>query len=91
MTVTQDDSGLVRTHDEALTVLVWAVPGARVQLHDVRPGPGSERARRYTVTLERLGHYELTQADVYALPMNALALAAQAKRVADAAARAAGE
>ena len=89
MTVTQDDSGLVRTHDEALTVLVWAVPGAAVDVVPLRPGPGAERARRYVVTLARLGHREVSTMDVYALPMRADALAKRARELADTAAKAA--
>ena len=89
MTATTNDDDMVRTHDEAAQVLRWAVPGAAVDVVPMRPGPGAERARRYVVTLARLGHREVSRIDVYALPMRADALARRARELADTAAKAA--
>lgn len=86
--ITQLDDGLVRTHDEAAQVLRDAVPGARVDVVDVQPGPGSERARRYVVTLDRVGLRPVSKLDVYALPMKASALMKRARDLADAAVKA---
>ncbi len=83
MNVRDDD--LVQTHDDALAVLRSAVPGARVTTERLR----ESLARRYVVTLERVGHRELSQGDVYALPIEASALAGRARTLADAAVSAA--
>ncbi len=54
--ITTRDDGLVRTHDEAQSLIRAAVPGARVVFDRIaRPGDAGtdSRARRYTVLVER--------------------------------------
>lgn len=89
MTATCNDDGLVRSHEEAAAVLRSSVPGARVTIERVRPGDGAEAARRYVVTLERVGHRPLSLGDVYALPTEVENLADRARTLADKAVRAA--
>lgn len=79
------EDGLVRTHDEALSVLRRAVPGAHVETYPTR----EHLARSYVVTLERIGHARLSESDVYALPIEVDALTERARKLADAAVRAA--
>lgn len=83
--ITTTDDDIVRTHDDALFVLRGAVPGARVETIELR----EPLARRYVVTLERVGYRELSQGDVYALPIEASELASRARQLADAAVSAA--
>jgi hypothetical protein len=83
--VTTED--LVRTHDAARDLLTYAVPGARVKIWRVRGG--SDRARGYSVTVERLGHKHTSAADAYALPCPVSKLYEHAKRLAETAATAA--
>ena len=85
MTATCNDDGLVRSHEEAAAVLRFSVPGARVAIERVRPGDGAEAARRYVVTLERVGHRPLDE--TYALPTEAENLADRARTLADKAVR----
>lgn len=87
MTATCNGDGLVRSHEEAAAVLRFSVPGARVAIERVRPGDGAEAARRYVVTLERVGHRPLSLGDVYALPTEAENLADRARTLADKAVR----
>lgn len=89
MIATCNDDGLVRSHEEAIALLRTTVPGARVEVHRVAPGDGAEAARRYVVTLERVGHRPLSLGDVYALPTEAENLADRARTLADKAVRAA--
>lgn len=91
--ITTRDDGLVRTHDEAQSLIRAAVPGARVVFDRIaRPGDAGtdSRARRYTVLVERAGWRRVTDGDVYSLPCVAQALARRARDVADAALTAAG-
>jgi hypothetical protein len=83
--MTMHDDDLVWTHDGALSVLRYAVPGARIATIALR----EPLARRYVVTLERVGHREISQGDVYALPIEASELASRARQLADAAVAAA--
>jgi hypothetical protein len=83
--VTADD--LVYTHDAARDVLTYAVPGACVKIWRVTGG--SDRARGYSVTVERLSHRYVSAADSYALPCPVNALRQHAKQLAETAASAA--
>lgn len=79
--ITARDDDMVRTHDEALSLLRESVPGARVALI---PAPqAGDRVRRYAVTLERVGHLPSTASDVYSLPCRAAPLARRAREIAD--------
>ena len=84
--ITTLDDGLVRSHEEALQLLLYALPGARVTLATVAV-PGSERAaastRRYDVVLPRIGREPITTASVYSLPCDAARLAQGARAEAD--------
>lgn len=76
----------VRTHDDALALLTYAVPGARVTLAPVRdPGTGAAglATRRYEITVERAGRAPVTTCDVYCLPCHAGTLARGARLAAD--------
>lgn len=89
--ITTPDDGMLRTHDEALQLLRYAVPGARVALHPVAL-PGSTKAnaaaRRYTVTVPRVGAEPLETADIYTLPTPAAPIARRVRDLADYALRA---
>lgn len=84
--VTAPDDGWLRTHDEARELLTYAVPGARVTLAPVA-GPGTPKgaaqARRYQITVRRIGHDPLPTADTYTLPCLAEPLARRARELAD--------
>lgn len=76
----------VRSHDDALALLRYAVTGARVRLLPVRdPGTGAAglATRRYEITVERAGRKPVTACDVYALPCHAGTLARAARLAAD--------
>ena len=89
--ITALDDGDVHTHDDALSLLSYAVPGARVTTAPVY-APGSLEAaasvRRYEIRVDRVGREPVTTSHVYSLPVHAGDLAASARRAADAAMRA---
>lgn len=84
--ITAPDDGWVRTHDEVGELLRYAVPGAQVKLSPVAlPGNahGNARARRYQITVRRIGREPLPTADTYTLPCLAAPLARRARELAD--------
>ncbi len=85
------DDGWLRTHDEARDLLTYAVPGARVTFSRVaRPGTqqGNAQARRFQITVRRVGREPLETFDLYTLPCLAEPLARRARELADHALRA---
>ena len=84
--VTAPDDGLVRSHDEMLELLRYAVPGARVALHPVAiPGTlkGAQQTRRYTIAVPCIGRDPVPSASMYSLPCPAAPMIANARRLAD--------
>ena len=89
--ITTSDDGDVRTHDDALSLLRYAGPGARVTTSLVyEPGDleAAASVRRYEIRVDRVGREPVTTSHVYSLPVCAADLAASARRAADAAMRA---
>ena len=89
--ITATDDRMVRTHDDLLTVLVYAVPGARVRLEPIREDPRPEtvkRTRRLVISLDRAGG-AIDAVDLVSLPVNAERIANRAREVVEAALRAA--
>lgn len=77
---------MVRTHDDALALLRYAVPGAIVELAPIwRPGSSQDeaRTRRYTITVPA-ARVRVSDGDVYSLPCLAEPLARRARELADA-------
>jgi hypothetical protein len=77
---------MVRTHDDALALLRYAVPGAVVELEPIwHPGEqeSSARARRYVVTIPA-ARVRVSDGDTYSLPCLAAPLARRARDLADA-------
>lgn len=83
MTITVNNDDRVRSHEEALQVLRYAVPGASVELHHVKSQPGSERFRSYTIHLQTIGFLPVTTGDLYSLPCRASSIASRAKELAE--------
>ena len=86
MSATARDDGLVRSHEEAVQLLRYAVPGARVTTAPIfAPGRQSaaEAMRRYEITVERVGREPITTCAVYCLPALAVTLAHGARQAAD--------
>lgn len=80
------DDDWIHTHDSARELLTYAVPGARVKLSPVAlPGTtaGNAKARRYQITVRRLGRDPIETADLYTLPCLAAPLARRARALAD--------
>ncbi len=76
----------VTTHDDALSLLRAAVPGADVHLEPVwHPGElaSAQRARRYVVTIPA-ARVRVSDGDTYSLPCLAAPLARRARELADA-------
>lgn len=83
----------VTTHEDLARLLYYAVPGARVTMLALGADAAAsalERAGRYVITLERIGHAPLVAVDSYALPAladpiarGAVVQAESALRVAD--------
>jgi hypothetical protein len=89
--ITTRDDNWCRTHDEVRDLLTYAVPGARVTLTPVAlPGSAVRNAgaRRYEVTVPRIGVELPPTADTYTLPCRAEPLARRARELADYALRA---
>lgn len=81
-----DGDDWVTTHDGARELLTYAVPGARVRLSPVAlPGTreANAKARRYQITVPRLGREPVETADLYTLPCLAGPLARRARQLAD--------
>lgn len=85
MTARVVDDGWIRTHDDALALLRYAVPGARVGLAPVRLDSRrtAQAARRYEITVHALGREPVTTGDLYHLPLRAEPLARRAREIAD--------
>lgn len=75
--ITAPDDAMVRTHDDAIALLRYAVPGARVETW--QPPRGRDNARSYSVSLERLGAEPIVVHAAYALPCDANSLARHAR------------
>lgn len=91
MGVTARDDGWAHTHDDVEQLLRYAVPGASVSFDRVAL-PGStaraEGARRYRVTVPRVGAEPIETVDLYTLPVLAEPLARRIRELADRALRA---
>lgn len=66
--------GLVWTHDDARSVLTYAVPGARVTFT-----PKTQRSTAYQITVRRFGAPSLCVLGSYSLPCTADRIAANAR------------
>jgi len=68
--ITTPNDGFVKSHEEMLSLLASAVPGAKIIAERIPRSKYSSRenAGRFIVTLERVGFNPLSQSDVYALP-----------------------
>lgn len=91
--ITIRDDDWIRTHDEAAQLLRYAIPGARVEvepIREAREGDNDTRqaARRFRITVERIGREPMSTADIYALPCLGEPLARRARELADHAAKA---
>ena len=86
MMVTTWDDDLLRSHDEVLDLLRYALPGVRVRVEPVAL-PGTARAaqstRRLTLTVDRVGRDPLVSADLYSLPCRSGPILARARELVD--------
>lgn len=78
MTITIRDDGLVRSHDEAASVLRGECDrlGARLVIERT---PQGERFRRYEITLDRWGRRPLSGVATYGVPCPAENLASHVR------------
>ena len=83
---------MVHTHEAALALLHYAVPGARVRAWPLRPdSAGSHRtldaSRAYAIEIFRHGRPAVVLQGCYSLPASSVDLANDARRQADKALR----
>jgi hypothetical protein len=72
--ITAPDDGFVRTHDDARSLLAYAVPGARLAFD-----PKTPRSCGYEITVRQHGLPDLCVLGSYTLPANAQRLADHAR------------
>ena len=82
--ITSTDDGLVRSHDDALALLTYAVPGATVRVwqRSLRYAEDRvlERSRSYEITVKPHGRDEVAVLGSYSLPIGANDLAHSARK-----------
>jgi hypothetical protein len=84
--ITARDDGWARTHEDVEQLLRYAVPGAKVLFEPVAKPGSTERnagARRYRVSVPRIGRDPIETADIYTLPVRVEPMARRVRELAD--------